>query len=148
MGSSARSPHQSPSRMTSTRSEQRSGQRGVVVVCVYQLYDGYGDGSRLFFQCLYGLETAAMPSGSEPTQEYIHYLKCKIFDLERKFEDLQSEVNANPWVVNIIGDLICTDPWCKCPYHHNKDRPLSPPSSGGAGYYGARPSQFSQSQFY
>ncbi|RCV23838.1 hypothetical protein SETIT_5G036700v2 [Setaria italica] len=86
------------------------------------LFDGYGDGTWHFFRCPYGLETIAM-------RKYIHYLQCKIFDLECRVEDLQSEVNANPWAVNITGDLMCTDPWCKYPYHHNKDPPLSPPSS-------------------
>ncbi|RCV46868.1 hypothetical protein SETIT_9G565600v2 [Setaria italica] len=108
------------------------------VACVVQLYDGYGDGSRRFFQYMYGL----------PTQEYIHYLKCRTFDLERKVEDLQSEVDANPWTVNIASDLICIDPWCKCPYYHNKDPPSFPPSSRGAGYYGGGSSQFSQSRFF
>ncbi|RCV43116.1 hypothetical protein SETIT_9G269400v2 [Setaria italica] len=112
------------------------------VACIVQLFDGYGDGSRCFFRCPYGLETTT------PTQEYIHYLKCKIFDLERRVEDLQYEVNANPWAVNIAGNLICTDPSCKYPYHHNKDCLPSPPSSRGIGYYEARPSQLSQSQFY
>ncbi|RCV22949.1 hypothetical protein SETIT_4G260700v2 [Setaria italica] len=116
------------------------------VPCVVQLYDGYGDGSRRFFQYPYGLWVD--PPLPEPTQEYIHYLKCKIFDPERKVEDLQSEFAMNPWAIDIAGTLICTDPWCKCPYHHNKDRPLSPPSSRGAGYNGAGPSKPSQSQFY
>ncbi|RCV21975.1 hypothetical protein SETIT_4G182500v2 [Setaria italica] len=115
------------------------------VTFVVQLYDGYGDGSRHFFRCPYGLWVD--PPLPEPTEEYIHYLKCKIFDLEHKVEDLQSEVDANPWAVDIADDLICTDPWCKCPYHH-KDCPPSPPSSGGAGYYGAGQSQSSQNQFY
>ncbi|RCV36155.1 hypothetical protein SETIT_7G297100v2 [Setaria italica] len=89
--------------------------------------------------CLY--TKWADPPLPEPTQEYIHYLKCKIFDLKRRVEDLQAEVDANPSAVNIAGDPICIDPWCKCPYHpyhHNKDRPPSLPSSGGAGYYETR----------
>ncbi|RCV17244.1 hypothetical protein SETIT_3G204500v2 [Setaria italica] len=96
------------------------------VAYVVQLFDGYDDGSRHFFRCLYGLSYLDAgncryakwvdPPLPEPTQEYIHYLKCKIFDLEHKVEDLQSEVDANPWAVNIVGDLICIDPWCKCLY--------------------------------
>ena len=75
-------------------------------------------------------------------QEYISYLKGKIFDLEMKVDTLQDSLdNANPWVCSIVGDPIC-------PYHHNKDQPPSPPSFGGAAYSEAGPSQFSQSQFY
>ncbi|XP_072146563.1 NAD(P)H-quinone oxidoreductase subunit 2 A, chloroplastic-like [Setaria viridis] len=36
-----------------------------------------------------------MPSGSEPTQEYIHYLKCKIFDLEPA--DIPFYFSSNEW---------------------------------------------------
>jgi len=82
-------------------------------------------------------------------QEYISYLKGKIFDREMKVDALQDSLdNANPWVCSIAGDPICPDMWCKCPYHHNKDQPPSPPSFGGAAYSEAGPSQFSQSQFY
>ena len=88
------------------------------------------------------------PQIHEVTQEYIHHLKNKIFDLQSRVETLEAQVEANPWVISIAGDPLCPDPWCKCPYHHKKDQPPSPPSSGVAGFHEAGPSQYSQSQFY
>ncbi|RCV20421.1 hypothetical protein SETIT_4G054500v2 [Setaria italica] len=105
------------------------------VAGVVQLFDGYGDGSWRFFRCPYGLETAAMRSGS-----ILHFLsQPKITSTTSSARSLTSSA------VIIAGDLICTDSWCKCPYHHYKDCPPSPPSFGGAGYYEVGPSQLSQS---
>ncbi|RLM60537.1 hypothetical protein C2845_PM14G06140 [Panicum miliaceum] len=88
------------------------------------------------------------PPIHDHTQEYIHYLKCKIFDLENRVESLEEDENANPSVVSIEDDPLCSDPWCKCPYRMKKNRAPSPPSSGGAGYYEAGSSQYSQNKYY
>jgi len=85
-------------------------------------------------------------------QEYIDYLKNKLFDLQQRVQSLEADAEQNAWVISIEGDPLCPDPWCKCPYHRNKDRPPSPPSFGGTASYGgsdqAGTSQFSQSQYY
>ena len=78
------------------------------------------------------------PPHYEHTNEYIQYLKNKIFDLQQRVETLEADLAANPYaVINAEGDPICPNPWCKCPYHHNNNRPPSSPSFGAT-------SQFSQ----
>ncbi|CAL5052293.1 unnamed protein product [Urochloa decumbens] len=120
--------------------------------CLVQLYDGYGEASSASSDARMGNCRFAKwvdPPVLEVMQEYIHHLKNRIFDLESRVQTLEDQEKANPWVISIAGDPLCPDPWCKCSYHLNKDRPPSPPSSGGAGFYEAGgPSQYSQSQHY
>ena len=79
-------------------------------------------------------------------------LEEQVFDLQQRVQSLEADAEQNAWVISIEGYPICPDPWCKCLYHRNKDRPPSPPSFGGTASYDgsdqAGTSQFSQSQYY
>ncbi|CAL4948094.1 unnamed protein product [Urochloa decumbens] len=125
--------------------------------CLVQLYDGDGDGGHRFFRCPYGgsylddencrFTKWVDPPVHEVVQEYIQHLKSKISYFQNRVQNLEAQAEINPWVISIAGDPLYLDPWCKCPYHHNKDRPPSPPSSNaGGGLPEAGPSQYYQSQ--
>ncbi|KAF8711264.1 hypothetical protein HU200_029285 [Digitaria exilis] len=103
-------------------------------LCVVQVYDGFQDGGRWFFRCPIGeayfdeqncrYARWVDPRNFYHTDEYINYLKCKINNLRRKVDCLNSqlkEATPYPYTVSLIEDPLCLDVWCKCPYHMKKN---------------------------
>ncbi|KAF8662485.1 hypothetical protein HU200_056074 [Digitaria exilis] len=122
-------------------------------ICVVQVYDGFQDGGHRFFRCHIGeayfderncrYARWVDPRNFYHIDEYINYLKCKIDDLQRKVDCLNSqlkEATPYPCTVSLIEDPLCPDVWCKCPYHMKKNQPPPPPTSSGGG---VGPSPFS-----
>ena len=87
------------------------------------------------------------PLPIHPHAEYIYYLQNRIFDLEREVSAANVEDNINSDNTD-SQEVLCTDPYCKCPYHKNKGPPPPPPPplppTSMGGYYGEGSTQFAR----
>ncbi|XP_039835036.1 uncharacterized protein LOC120695892 [Panicum virgatum] len=125
--------------------------------CIVQMMTEGMDEGRHFFRCPRAWSSEAPegykfarwvdPPPFHPHVEYIYYLQNCIFDLEREVSAGNVEDDINTDDTN-SQEVLCTDSYCKCPYHKNKGPtppppppPPPPPSMGG--YYGEGATQFS-----